>query len=268
MTPRAITAGEIVDRIKQHLGTAWRDRTYRDTFKIGGPETPVTGIATTFMGTFEAVQHASAAGLNMIIPHEDTYWNDRDDVSIVNGDPLYTTKVDFMRAHNIVIFRMHDSMHAQRPDFEYVGLARDLGLESRYETAPNSHHFVLPETTLGALAAKLQKTIGARALRVVGDPAATVSRIQLGVGYATPPVNSPDVDVVISGELQEADGGFDSPEYVLDATSLGMAKGWIMLGHAVSEEPGMQDLVGWLKGFITEVPIQLVRAGEPFWVPK
>jgi putative NIF3 family GTP cyclohydrolase 1 type 2 len=262
---RAITAGEIVDRIKKELGPAWRENTYRDTFKFGGPETLVTGIATTFMGTFDAIRRASAAGLNMIIPHEDTYWNDRDDTSIVSGDPLYKIKNDFMAAHNIVIFRMHDSMHAMRPDFEWVGLGRDLGLDPKAETAPNSHHYTVPETTLGALAARVKSTIGARGLRVVGDPAAKVSRLQIGVGYATPPVNSPDVDVVISGEQQEIDGTLDSPEYVLDAATLGVPKGWIMLGHAVSEEPGMLNHAEWLRTFIPEVPIQLVRAGEPFW---
>ena len=40
-------AGEIVDRIKKNLGVPWRDTTYRDTFKFGGPDTEVTGIATT-----------------------------------------------------------------------------------------------------------------------------------------------------------------------------------------------------------------------------
>jgi putative NIF3 family GTP cyclohydrolase 1 type 2 len=173
-----------------------------------------------------------------------------------------------MKEHNIVIFRMHDHMHSQRPDFLYVGSARALGLESKYETAPQSHRFVIPETTLGALAADYQKRLGIRALRVVGNPNAKVSRIQLGVGYATPAVNTPDVDVVVSGELQETDGGFDSPEYVLDAMSLGITKGWIMLGHNVSEEQGMLEMAQWLKGFIPEVPVQLIRSNEPFWAPK
>jgi putative NIF3 family GTP cyclohydrolase 1 type 2 len=263
-----MTAGEVVDRIKKNLGAPWRDTTYRDTFKFGGPDTAVTGIATTAFCSFEVVQRASAAGCNMIIPHEDTYWNDRDDVSIVGGDPLYTAKVDFMRKHNIVVFRLHDHMHSQRPDFTYVGSARDVGLDSRYETAPGSHRFVIPETTLGALAADVKKRTGARALRVVGDPNAKVSRIQLGVGYATPAISSPEVDVVISGEQQEADGGFDSPAYVLDAVTLGIAKGWIVLGHAISEEAGMLEMAQWIKGFVPELPVQLVKAGEPFWVPK
>ena len=263
-----LTAGEVVSRIKSNLGIPWRDTTYRDTFKFGGPDTEVRGVATTMFCNFDVVKRAAEAGYNMIIPHEDTYWNDRDDTSIVSSDPLYKTKVDFMREHNIVIFRMHDHMHSQRPDFTYVGLARALGLDSKYETAPESHRFVIRETTLGALASEFQKRLGAHAVRAVGNPNAKVSRIQLGVGYATPAVNSPDVDVVVSGEQQETDGGLDSPEYVLDAVSLGITKGWIMLGHAISEEQGMLEMAQWIKSFTPEVPVQLIRGGEPFWAPK
>jgi putative NIF3 family GTP cyclohydrolase 1 type 2 len=263
-----MTAGEVVDRIKKNLGVAWRDTTYRDTFKSGGSDTTVAGIATTVFASFDMVQRAVAAGLNMIIPHEVTFWNDRDDVAIVSADPLYTQKLEFLRKHNVVIFRMHDHMHDQRPDFLYVGSARELGLDAKHETAPGAHRFTIPETTLAALAADVQKRTGARALRVVGDPNARVRRILLGVGYATPAVNAPDVDVVISGEQQEVDGFLDSPEYVLDAATLGIAKGWIMLGHAVSEEAGMLEMAEWIKGFVTEVPVQLVKAGEPFWAPR
>jgi putative NIF3 family GTP cyclohydrolase 1 type 2 len=265
---RALTAGEVITRIKSKLGIPWRDTTYRDTFKFGSPDTVVRGIATAMFCNLDVMKRAVEAGCNMIIPHEDTYWNDRDDVSIVSSDPLYKTKVDFMKANDIVVFRIHDHMHSQRPDFLYVGLARALGLESKYETAPESHRFVIPETTLGALASDFQKRLGVRAVRAVGNPGAKVRRIQLGVGYATPAVNSPDVDVVVSGELQETDGGFDSPEYVLDAVSLGITKGWIMLGHAISEEQGMLEMAQWIKAFTPEVPVQLVPVGEPFWAPK
>ena len=257
-------AGEILDRIKKALDQPWRDATFRDTFKFGGPDTEVTGIATTVFVTMEVIQKAAAAGLNMIVPHEVTFWNDRDDTALVSADPLYKTKVDLMTKHNIVIFRIHDHMHSQRPDFTYVGSARAIGLDAKYETAPNSHRFVIPETTLGELAASVKKRSGARALRVVGNPSAKVSRIQLGVGYATPAVNNAEIDVVISGEQQESDGGLDSPAYVLDAVTLGVAKGWIMLGHAISEEAGMLEMAQWIKGFVPELPVQLVSAGEPF----
>ena len=268
MAAGEITAGEVVARIKANLGQPWREATYRDTFKFGGPETVVTGIATTVFCTLDVVQRAAAAGLNLIIPHEDTYWNDRDDLAPIGDTDLYTRKAALMRARRMAVFRIHDHMHAQRPDFTYVGSARAIGLDARYETAPGSHRFLIPETTLGTLAAGVQRRSGGRAIRVVGDPSARVSRVQLGVGYATPAINDPDVDVVISGELQEADGGFDSPEYVLDAAAVGIPKGWIMLGHVVSEEAGMLEMAEWIGGFVSEVPVRLVKAGEPFWVPK
>lgn len=264
----ALTAGEVVARIKSNLGIPWRDSTYRDTFKFGGPDTAVTGIATTMFNSYDVIRRASEAGCNMIVPHEDTYWNDHDDTTIVSGDPSYKLKVDFMREHNIVVFRMHDHMHAHKPDWIYVGLARALGLESRYESAPQSHHFTLPETTLGELAVRFQKRLGDRAIRVVGAPQTKVRRLQLGVGYATPSIDNPNVDVVVSGEQQESDGFLDSAAYVLDAMRLGIPKGWIMLGHNVSEEQGMLEMAEWIKSFMPEVPVQLVRSGEPFWVPK
>ena len=263
-----MTAGDVVDRIRKNLGVPWRDTTFRDTFKAGGPDSPVTGIATTAFASFDVIQRAVAAGLNMIVPHEVTFWNDRDDVGIVSADPLFRQKLDYLVRHGVVIFRMHDHMHDQRPDLLYVGSARELGLDAKYETAPGSHRFTVPETTLGMLAADVKKRVGARALRVVGDPNARVRRIQLGVGYATPSVNDPGIDVVISGEQEEVDGGFDSPQYVLDAAALGISKGWIMLGHAVSEEAGMLEMAQWIRNLVPEVPVQLVKAGEPFWAPK
>src|SRR5436190_24090297 len=228
----ALTAGEIVNRIKAVMavqGVAWSDASTRDRFKFGGPDTLVTGIATTFMGTFEAITRATERGLNMIIPHEDTYWNDADNTLIAEADTLvYRTKIDFMAKHDIVVFRIHDHMHRQRPDFTFSGTAREVGLDPATETAPNSHRFVIPETTLGELAARAKKLRGDDAIRVVGDPNAKVRRVAIGAGMATPQNNAPDIDVVIGGEQREYDGAQDSPEYTMDAVTLGVPKGWII----------------------------------------
>jgi putative NIF3 family GTP cyclohydrolase 1 type 2 len=268
----ALTAGDVVNRIKAVMavqGVPWSDASTRDRFKFGGPDTVVTGIATTFMGTFEAISRAAERGLNMIIPHEDTYWNDADNTLIAEADTLvHRAKIDFMAKHDIVVFRIHDHMHRQRPDFMFSGTAREIGLDPSTETAPNSHRFVIPETTLGELAARVRKIRGDDAIRVVGDPRAKVRRIAIGAGMATPAVNDPDVDVVIGGEQREIEGTFDSPEYVMDAATLGVPKGWIVIGHNMSEESGMQEMADWLKPIVPEVKVQHVRAGVVYWVPK
>ena len=41
-----------------------------------------------------------------------------------------------------------------------------------------------------------------------------------------------------------------------------------MLGHVVSEEAGMLEMDECIRTFVPEVPVELVRAGEPFWMPS
>jgi putative NIF3 family GTP cyclohydrolase 1 type 2 len=123
--------------------------------------------------------------------------------------------------------------------------------------------FTIPETTLAELASRVRTRLGVHAFRVVGDPAAKVSRIAFGVGGGMPRF-SESVDVVFGGEGQEV-GGADNTGYAWDAASLGMAKGFILLGHVASEEPGMEYVATWLKTFLPNLEIQFVPAHELFW---
>ncbi len=168
-----------------------------------------------------------------------------------------------MRAHKVLKrCRIHDHMDARKPDWIYAGLARALGLESEQETMPQSHHFTLPETTVGELAARFQKKLGDKALRVVGDPKAKVSRLQLGVGYATPAINDPGVDVVVSGELQETDGALDSPAHA-GRHDAGDSEGMDGVGPQCQRRAGMLSMATWIKGFVYNggFLVQLVRSG-------
>jgi putative NIF3 family GTP cyclohydrolase 1 type 2 len=258
------TAREVVELIKTNQGIPWNDRSTRDTFKLGNPDTTVKGIATTMMTTFDMLKRANAAGLNMVITHEDTFWNDRDDVKDLADNRLYKLKAEFVLKNDMVIWRDHDNMHAMTPDYTVVGELRSVGIEGGERVTMRPGILTIPETTLGELAAQVKRSSGARAFRCVGDPNAKVSRILVGPGYATPRMTE-GVDVVIGGEQQEADGGFDNVEYVMDAVALGMPKGVIMLGHVISEQAGMEDFGKWLGTFVHDVPIRFVPAEEPFW---
>jgi putative NIF3 family GTP cyclohydrolase 1 type 2 len=263
-----MTAREIVELIKNNSRIPWDERSTRDTFKAGNPDVTVIGIATTMMVTFDMLKRANQAGLNMVITHEDTFWNDRDDTKDLTANPLYQLKTEYIRKNNMVVWRDHDNMHASTPDYTVVGELRSVGIAvgpaGTEHVSMRPGILTIPETTLGELAAQVKRSSGARALRCVGDPKAKVSRILLGPGYATPRM-VPDVDVVIGGEQQEADGGFDNVEYVLDAVSLGMPKGVIMLGHVISEQAGMEDFGAWMRTFLPNIPIRFVPAEEPYW---
>ena len=55
-----LTAQQVIERIKQHVGIPWRATTV-DTVKAGNPDTPVIGIATTMVATLDLLKRAVAA---------------------------------------------------------------------------------------------------------------------------------------------------------------------------------------------------------------
>ncbi|HKD08728.1 MAG TPA: Nif3-like dinuclear metal center hexameric protein [Bryobacteraceae bacterium] len=240
-----MTGREVVELIKKHVGVPWNEQSYRDTFKLGNPDSQVKGIATTVMVTFGMLKRANEAGLNMVISHEDTFWNDRDETKDLTSNPLYKLKTEYVLENDMIIWRIHDHMHAMKPDYTVVGSLRSVGVKGGEDAVMRARVYTIPETTLGEFASQVKRLTGSRGFRCVGDPKAKVSRILLGPGYATPRITA-DADVVIGA-------------------SLGMAKGLIMLGHVVSEQPGMEDLANWMREFIKDVPIKFVPADEPFW---
>jgi putative NIF3 family GTP cyclohydrolase 1 type 2 len=166
----------------------------------------------------------------------------------------------------MVVWRFHDNWHARKPDMEGYATLRILGLAPQNVAdykGPQAVYIVEP-TTLGELAGRVKQQMNIRTLRVVGDPGMKVSRIAAGVGSGMPSL-SPDVDVAIGGEGIESDGAFDNTEYARDATALGMPKGLIIMGHIVSEEPGMESCAEWLRTFVKDIPIEFIPAKEPFW---
>ncbi len=256
-----MNAREIVQKIRENLGISWQEKTFCDTFKIGNPDVEVKGIAVTCMATLEQIQRAHAAGLNMIITHEPTFWSDAEQMDL-SADPVYRYKSGYCLKNDIVIWRYHDHLHARRPDVIMQAVLHALGFEIDQGKAQGLPTFTIPETTLAELASRVHR-LNSHAFRVVGDPAAKVRRIACGAGGGMPRF-SENVDVVFGGEGQEV-GGADQTGYALDAASLGMAKGFILMGHVVSEEPGMEYVVPWLQTFLPNLPIQFVPAHELFW---
>jgi putative NIF3 family GTP cyclohydrolase 1 type 2 len=256
-----MTAREIIVRVQQKLaeqGIAWRVDT-RDTFKAGDPDTIIRGIATTGMSTFDVLRRAAAGGRNFVITHEPTFYSDKDITAGLEGDPTYLAKQRFIAANDLVVWRFHDHAHAMRPDPLIAGSARALGW-TEYASATNPRLFVMPPTTLRALATDVARRLSNRGIRVVGDPDMQVSRVVLGPGYGMPPLTA-EVDVVVGGEISEAGG---NAEYALDASAAGQPRGMIILGHMMSEDHGMKEVSDWLRTFVSEVPVEFIPAGEPF----
>src|ERR1700760_2556075 len=121
-----LTAADVLERMHGQIGAPWREGGV-DRIIAGDAATPVHGIATTMMATFDALKGAVAAGCNLVITHEPTFWSHQDTLTGLENDPLYKTKTAYIAAHNLVSFHFHDHWHARQPiDGINEGMARQM----------------------------------------------------------------------------------------------------------------------------------------------
>jgi putative NIF3 family GTP cyclohydrolase 1 type 2 len=260
-----LTARDVVEAIQHELPGDWDPPTV-DTFKAGNPDTPVTGIAVTMMATMEVLQRAAARGDNLIVTHEPTFFDHLDKPQgLDENDPVWKEKREFIEAHRLVIWRLHDHWHRRTPDGIQAGMTRILGW-AHYQIPEDPHRFKLPPTTLRKLAEEVSRKLDQPLLRIVGDPNLPVSGVVMSPGAAgflrqAGPLQSAEVDVLLAGEARE----WETVEYVADAVSQGKKKALILIGHVPSEQAGMEDCAQWLKTFVKSARIEFIATQQPFW---
>lgn len=261
-----MTARQVAEQIDAHIGAPGRVTTV-DGFLAGDPDAPVRGVAVTVMATLDVLRAAVGRGLDLVVTHEPLYFDHHgtsEATLAAEGDPVLAAKQAFVAEHGLRVLRAHDAWHDRRPDGILTGTARALGwLDAARPDEPGVYD--LPTTTLGVLAAHVARSLGARALRYVGDPGAPVSVVGLQPGFVGFARNRhllarPDVDVLVIGEGHEWETG----EYAADAVTAGVCAGVVVVGHVPSEQEGMAEAARWLAGLVPELPVELVAAADPF----
>ena len=237
----------------------------RDTVKLGDPSQPLRRIAVTFLASVEVIEQAIQLGANLIITHEPTFYNDRDEVDFLDGNPVYAAKRRLIEESGLVIWRFHDTLHSMKPDPINVELIRALGWAD-YVLPGHSSVCRLPAPMpLRELAQHVKTSLDASGLRVVGEldrPCQTVA-VSPGSPGAKQQIMAlavPEMDVLVAGEIFE----WETSEFARDARSQAAGKGLIVTGHAASEEPGMRWLAPWLEQRFPGVPATFIRTGSAF----
>ena len=272
-----MTARDVIARIRNGLGDSWNDSSF-DAFGAGNPDAPVRGIAVSFAPSLQVLRQAAASGHNLVIAREHVFHAHRrmppPAIERLGNTPPAAAKRELIAKENLVVWRFFENWDRQRPDRQLRGLAKALGWEGRVkptkaEPFRTTHEFfVLPETTLGDLAASLRATLKLSGIRVTGDPRTRVTTAALAHGLMLVPelreiLRFPDVDAVVTGEPVE----WEATPYMLDAIASGRKCGMISVGQQASEEPGAKEMAAWLKTIVPELPVEWIPAGEPFWAP-
>jgi putative NIF3 family GTP cyclohydrolase 1 type 2 len=257
-----VTAGEVIARIKNQVGVPWREQTV-DTIKGGSSDTVVTGIATTFLATLDVLQKSVAAGRNLVITHEPTFWNNLDKSEGLTEDPLYRHKQNFIRDNALVVWRFHDHWHARRPDGISEGFYAELGW-NQYQFDESHGVFELPQAiTLDAFAKDIKSRLKSDNIRVVGPPRLPVKTVCRGSNKL--PGSVAHLSIADAFVIMEADRENDLVEWCRDTMLSGQKKGFVFISHNRGEESGMDNCAKWLRTFVPEVPVEFIPSGDPFW---
>ena len=277
MNAAALTAQDLVDRIKKNLGIEWNASTI-DTFTAGDPATVVSGLVTTSLATLDVMRRAVKSGANLIVTSGPTFYSRTDSPAPPAGrgrgapppqpapDAVFTAKNEFIRNHNLVVWRFSDHWRRRTPDPFALGMTNALGW-APYRSGGHPRRLTIPALRLDALAADVKAKLAARGgVRVVGNPQARVQTVGLAPGTIAIQETLailPQVDVMIAGEIRE----WESSEYARDLVTAGRNTALILVGRSLSEDAGMKVCAEWLATIASDVPVHWLPAGDPYWNP-
>jgi putative NIF3 family GTP cyclohydrolase 1 type 2 len=259
---KAYTIQEVINIILKEVPGAPFPQTV-DTIKSGSAGQQVTGIVTTMFSTIKVIKEAAKLNANFIIAHEPTFYNHSDDVNWVAKNEIVKKKQELLEQYNITVWRFHDYWHACRPDGILTGVLKMAGWQQYY--VPGETIMKIPTSSLKDIADHLKSSLNITHIKVIGNLDHQCQRIVLLPGAAGGQthisiVEKEKPDVLIVGEVHE----WETAEYIRDSRALGSQTSLIILGHCVSEEPGMEFLVQWLQPKVPGVRITHGPTGDPF----
>jgi putative NIF3 family GTP cyclohydrolase 1 type 2 len=261
---------QIIDEIIDKFGGIKFEQTC-DILISGSFDMEVTGVVTTFMATVDVIRQAIDCRANFIITHEPTYYTGLDKTEWIESDPVYLEKKKLLEDNGIAIWRFHDHMHAAPTDLIYDGLLKEIGWEDYLiKGLKFPHCYEIPEISLKELSDFFKEKLNMDVIQIVGSPDTRCRRVgimvgggSLGLGVEEMPMilmREQNLDVMVCGDIIE----WTLCPYIRDASTLGMNKAMLVLGHERSEEAGMKYMAQWLAPMLNEVPIHFIDAEEPF----
>jgi putative NIF3 family GTP cyclohydrolase 1 type 2 len=267
-----LTAAQAIARIQAAIPQPPPPDTV-DTIKAGDPSTIVTGIVTCFTDSMDVLRQAVALHANLVISHEPTFYNHRDENTLFINDPVYKEKLAYMQDHHLVVWRFHDQWHLRRPEPMTEAFTAAVGWQ-KYQHAggpgqkDDTLFFTLPPTTVNQLGEDLQQKLHARIVRVIGDPNLRVTGVAYRPGASgeaaqVKALERDDVQVLVAGESSE----WEAVLYTQDAEQQHRPKALILVGHSTSETDGMQTAATWLRTLFPNLPAEYINSGEPYWLP-
>ena len=257
-----IRVGDVLEHFLSRADWVDRGKTV-DRVIVGDADKQVDRCLVTWMPSFRALRRMVEEDVELLVCHEPTFWNHRDDSP--GDDALSRDKLRFVEEHGLVVLRNHDCWDR----WPQVGIpwawARFLSLgdePAAVGARGYQHRYDIEPVTVDELAGRVAAccaTIGEPLVQVTGDGGAEVARIGVGTGCGC------GIEAYLEMGCDcsvVCDDGSCYWAGIQRADDLGHPV--IRVNHGTSEEPGMVTMTEYINGHIDGLSAVHLPHGSTF----
>lgn len=248
----------------------------RDIVICGDSNIECTGVGVCITATIEVLKKAVEKELNLIITHESIFYGSSSNSLELNDDSIYSYKLNYIKEHNLVVYRDHDRLHGMgepfnpiryNPDYIFYGISKELNWDS-YIVGDKLKplHFKLPVMKGYELANYLIDKFNLKGLRILGDLNKDVSNVFFcehitgGEKDVKKIFVTEKADVLIPFEIVD----YTLTQYVHDSNALKIPKLLLEMGHFNCEQLGMKYMVKWLEELLGNQRVLFLQCDDVF----
>ena len=243
-----------------------------DRIILGSAETEVRGVGVMWMPTWAALRAAAAAGANVMVVHEPTFYTHRDLDEFAQEfaglkpraraalEETRAAKERWIREQGLVVIRCHDVIDAM-PGGVVDSLARALGFSADQAVATGNYRVISlrePRRAAGIARhlARAFAALGQPGVAFYGDENRLVTKLGLGTGYGCDPWRQIELGAEMALVIDDRIKVWTEPVWAEDA-----GYPLAVINHGTSEEWGVRTLAGIFRKQFPQLPVHLVPQG-------
>ncbi|HWB87756.1 MAG TPA: Nif3-like dinuclear metal center hexameric protein [Acidimicrobiia bacterium] len=229
-----------------------------DTFKAGGPDTEVTGIAVAWLPFTWALHRAIELGCSLFVTHEPTYYDHHDRREELFQLEIPAGRRALLEEAGMAVLRCHDLWDRFPGEGITTSWGDHLGLDRLVDSDDYSRVYAIDPTTareFAAVVASRTAGMGQPGVHLIGDGDRRVETVCIGTGAISPYlelVSRFEPDLVICTD--------DGMDYWRDgAFAVDGGPPIVVVHHGVTEEPGVARLAERLRRAFPDIPVHHIE---------
>jgi len=253
-----LLAGHVADYLES-LAPPWEyPGDTVDTFKAGGPDTVVTGIAVAWLPFTWALEQARDLDCSLFVTHEPTYYDHHDNREELFDLDIPSERRRMLEEWGMAVLRCHDLWDRFPEKGVTTSWGAFLGLDRLVDQGEFARVYAVEPTTARSFAetvAARTAALGQPGVHLVGDGERRVETVCIGTGAI-----SPYLELVAQFQPDLVVCTDDGMDYWRDgAYAVDGGPPIVVVHHGVTEEPGVANLARQLQAGFPDTPVHHIE---------